>query len=265
MQNNTTDIPANTVECLFRHFGNDPVLLIKSFECEDFALQTHGGKFWASSIDSLRKNNKHGQGDPNESVAPYLGWCVGEDDKQPPTNMQWNYLVTKSEVDKINKLVADCSIICFYGVYLENCLVGQADDVDYLYFRDDKFVQDFGSHVCTYDFKKFNAAIEKLKISFPLTDFGRVYYRLYKVGIPIHPFDMIYRPYFWKDEEFEYQNEYRVFFPYKFPITDKRHILLDVKAEKAGEVKFEKGKAIWFQIGPLPNLIPDYKSPFSSE
>jgi hypothetical protein len=147
-QSSCADIPASDVKCLVQHFGNDPVFLLKAFENEEYALQTNDGTFWASSIKSIRENTAPGRGDPNESVAPYIGWWISDTEAGPFVEKQIQYLFERNDIDRINSTLGQCSIICFYGIHLENCVVGKMDDgEEYLFLRVEKHFQEFGSRI----------------------------------------------------------------------------------------------------------------------
>jgi hypothetical protein len=184
------DIHANKIECLVNHFGKEPVLLLKAFTCEEFWKEGSVGYFWANSIESFRNNTEPGRGDPWESIVPLLQYGINSDFINPPNpkDMQAVYpRITQDVCRQASEAYSQCSIICFYGIHLEDCVVGKmrnseingeiiADNGDCLFVKVEKHLNDFGKYICFYDFKSFNNAFDKIKTEYPLAEFDRVKY-----------------------------------------------------------------------------------------
>jgi hypothetical protein len=110
-------IRAKEVDCIARHFGDAPVFLLKTFQTDVYANEAQCGNFWASRIGYFRDNKEAGRGDQEESKAPHIAYMVSDCNEKPPlpvNEAEWTYFVPKDKVDRINKHMAECFIVCFY-------------------------------------------------------------------------------------------------------------------------------------------------------
>lgn len=273
-------IPANTVESLVEYFGDSPLFLLKTFEKEEYARQAEKGYFYSNSIQWFRKNGNKGRGDPHESMIPNFYYGSFNFNEKPKLN-NMKTLFNQKDIEKRDSQIRKCSLVCFYGIFLEDCIVERlntGDDI--LYIETKEYFKDFGRYACVYEFSDVEKAVREFKKEYKDVDLGKITYMVVLEDIETRnekkEIDGLYidnlikrykKPCFFKDSIYSYQKEWRIFYPYEFVNEEKRYISLDLRGMKKG---FEKNviesiddKESMY-IGFLPaTLIPNYKSPFN--
>ncbi|ASD51060.1 hypothetical protein FPT19_00875 [Erysipelothrix rhusiopathiae] len=273
-------IAANTVESLVEYFGDNPIFLLRTYTDEEYVNQAEKGIFYANSVKWFRNNGNKGRGDPNESVIPNFYYGSFNINESPQIN-NMKMLFNLENIEKKDAQIKKYSLVCFYGIFLEDCIVARlntGDDI--LYIETKEYFKDFGRYACVYEFSDVEKAVREFKKEYKDVDFGKITYMPVLEDIETRnekkEIDGLYidnlikrykKPYFFKDLIYSYQKEWRIFYPYEFVDGEKRFISLDLEGQKKG---FEKNviesiddkKSMY--VGFLAaTLIPNYKSPFN--